>query len=147
MPSTLPEIKVRFVDAQSLTRVKERAEEAGVSVAAFLLLCAGEPYPEHGGAREPKEERIRGDCDACIYNFSTSTPAVTKRGNYNLCKICAKEYDEAESNKAKKKSKARRSTAGAALKQATPSEAAKTGRRGGRKDKGRAARKSARRRR
>ncbi len=56
MPSSLPEIKVRFVDQESLDRVRVRADEAGVSVAAFLLLCAGEPYPEHGGARKQKQE-------------------------------------------------------------------------------------------
>lgn len=50
--SHLPRVTVRFVDDASRDRVAARAEEAGVSISAFLLLCAGEPYPEHGGARE-----------------------------------------------------------------------------------------------
>jgi hypothetical protein len=64
MPSDLPEIKVRFVDKASLARVKARAKETKVSVAAFLLLCAGEPYPARGGDRhkatKPARKRAKG---------------------------------------------------------------------------------------
>jgi len=35
-----------------MDRLKIRAAEVGLSLSAYLLAYAGEPYPEHGGARE-----------------------------------------------------------------------------------------------